>query len=76
MEALVLPRFVKDVGELLSAEHEDEKALNRKMLLLLLQNIGFLSRQGLPLRGEGDESGGNFIQLFRLRGVDHEGIDS
>ena len=47
MEALVLPRFVKDVGELLSAEHEDEKALDRTMLLLPLQNLRFLSRQAL-----------------------------
>ena len=46
------------------------------MLLLVLQTIQFLARQGLPLRGDGNESDGNFSQLLRLRGVDHEGIDS
>ena len=46
------------------------------MLLLVLQNIRFLARQGLPLRGDGDESSSNFIQLLHLRGVDHGGIDS
>ena len=73
---VVLPRCTKDVGELQSAEHQAEKARNRKMLLLVLQNIRFLARQGLPLRGDGDESSSNFIQLLHLRGVDHGGIDS
>ena len=73
---VVLPRCTKDVGELQSAEHQADKARNRKMLLLVLQNIRFLARQGLPLRGDGDESGSNFTQLLHLRGVDHEGIDS
>ena len=73
---VVLPRCTKDVGELQSAEHRAEKARNREMLLLVLQNIRFLARQGLPLRGDGDESGSNFIQLLRLRGVDHKGIDA
>ena len=43
---VVLPQCTKDVGELQSAEHEAEKAQNRKMLLLVLQNIRFLARQG------------------------------
>ena len=63
-------------GELQSADHQAEKARNREMFLLVLQNIRFLARQGLPLRGDGDEFGSNFTQLLRLRGVDHEGIDS
>ena len=46
------------------------------MLLLILQNIRFLARQGLPLRGENDECDSNFIQLLHLRGDDHEGIDA
>ena len=78
MEALVvLPRCTKDIGELQSAQHQAEKTQNRQMLLLVLQNLCLLARQGLPLRGDGDhESGSNFIQLLRLRGVDHKGIDS
>ena len=53
-EALdLLPRQVMgDVGELLSQEHREEKATNRKMFMRALQNIRFLARQGLPLRGD------------------------
>ncbi len=73
---VVLPQCTKDIGELQSAEHQAEKARNREILLLVLQNIRFLARQGLPLRGDGDECGSNFTQLLRLRGVDHKGVDS
>ena len=34
-----LPRWTKDVDGLQSAEYQAEKAKNRKMLLLVLQNI-------------------------------------
>ena len=73
---VVLPRCTKDVGDLLSSEHQAEKTRNREMLLLILQNIRFLARQGLPLRGDYNESDSNFTQLLRLRGADHQGIDS
>ena len=73
----MLSQCTKDVGELQSQEHEAEKARNCEMLLLVLQSIQFLARQGLPLRGgDGNESDGNFNQLLRLRGVDHKGIVS
>ena len=70
-EALILlPKQVHgDIGELLSQQHQEEKATNRKMLLKILQNIRFLARQGLPLRGDKDDDS-NFIQLLHLRGVD------
>ena len=73
---VVLPQSTKDVGDLLSSEHQAEKARNRKMLLLILENIRFLARQGLPLRGDSDECDSNFIQLLRLRGGDRQGIDA
>lgn len=73
---VVLPWCTKDVGELQSAEHQAEKTWNRSMLLLVLQNILFLARQSLPLRGDGDQSSSNFTQLLHSRAVDHEGIDS
>ncbi len=72
---VVLPQTAGDVGELLSTAHGEEKAENRKMFRVVLQNIRFLARQGLALRGDGDESNSNFVQLFRLRGVDHPLID-
>ncbi len=37
---------------------------NGEMLLLVLQNIRFLARQGLPLRGDGNECGSNSLSSF------------
>ena len=51
-EALVvlLKHIQGDVGELLSQQHQEEMATNRKMLIKIFENISFLARQGLPLR--------------------------
>ena len=40
----------------------------------ILTNLQFLARQSLPLRGDGDESDSNFIQLLMLRGLDDSRI--
>ena len=37
---------------------------------MLLSNVRFLARQGLPLRGDGDECDSNYLQLLKLRGDD------
>ena len=52
---LTLPANTRDVGDL-SAEHEEEKATNRKNLLKILSNLRFLARQGLSTRGHEDEN--------------------
>ena len=64
----------KDVGELISSEHEKHKETNRAYLHKVLENIIFLARQGLPMRGnwvfpDNSEGGGleqnsNFHQLL------------
>ena len=41
----------KDIGDLLSAERVKQKAVNRSYLLKILQNLIYLARQGLPMRG-------------------------
>ena len=63
---LVLPHTTKDIGEMLSKELEGEKEHNRKMLLYILKAIKFLSRQGLALRGDDNESNSNFCQALKL----------
>ena len=69
-EALLLPKQVLgNVGELLSQEHREEKAANRRMFVRILQNIRFLARQGMPLRGDVDDADSNFIQLLRLQSM-------
>ena len=59
-----------DIGEILSKQHALEKSSNRIYLLKVLSSLRFLARQGLPLRGDGDERDSNFYQLLLLRGDD------
>jgi len=65
-----IPATTKDIGEQLSQQHAKEKEENRKMFLKILSSIRYLARQGLPLRGDGDEQDGNFLQLLKLKGED------
>ena len=67
----LLPKQVSDIGEMLSKKYSDQKAANREVFLRILQNLRFLTRQGLVLRGTHDEEvHSNFMQLFYLRGED------
>ena len=56
-----LPATTGNVGEILSRAHAQERLANRDYLLKLFQNIQFLSRRGIALRGH-DEQNSNFIQ--------------
>ena len=64
-----LPETTKDIGELLSTAHTEEKQLSRQCLITIAENIQFLARQGLALRGDDDESDSNFMQLMKLRAI-------
>ena len=68
-----LPATTGNVGEMLSRAHAQERLANRDNLLKLFQNIQFLSRQGIALRGH-DEQNSNFIQLLHLRSIDDSKI--
>jgi len=46
-----IPNTTRDVGELLSEAHAQQKAENREMLQVILSTIRYLGRQGLALRG-------------------------
>ena len=66
MEKLVtLPQVTKYIGKMLSSTVLQERADNRKCLLMILSVLQFLARQGCAFRGHDDESG-NFYQLFSL----------
>ena len=67
---LTLPAKTRDIGDSLSSAHEREKHDNGQCLLKIISNLRFLARQSCALRGDGDESASNFIQLLRLRGED------
>ena len=65
-----LPNTTQDIGETLSQRHKQEHVVNRRCFLKILSSMRFLTRQGLPLRGDGNEADSNFLQLLRLRGED------
>ena len=44
------------------------------MFLKILQNVKFLARQSIALRGDGDEIDSNFVQLLQLRACDDPGV--
>ncbi|KAL4118970.1 hypothetical protein QTP88_011848 [Uroleucon formosanum] len=45
---------------------EQEKDFNKQIIIILFDIARTLSRQGLGFRGDGDENGGNFMQLVKL----------
>ena len=62
---IVLPKTTRDIGETLSSAHMKKKEESRKVLVKIIQNIKFLSRQGIALRGH-DDAESNFTQHFKL----------
>ena len=77
---VTIPRTTKDVGEMLSVCHAEQKAENRQMVKIILSSIRYLGRQGLALRGHyktGDDSqtrgkfDSNFLQLLQMRAEDN-----
>ena len=64
-----LPSSVHDIGEMLSTTHAHGKSTNKQKLLKILQNVQFLAHQCIALRGHDDKKS-NFLQLFKLRGMD------
>ena len=63
---IAIPSTTRDIGEQLSLQHAKEKESNRTVFMKILIGIRYLARQGLPLRGAGDDSNGNFVQLLNL----------
>lgn len=65
---VVLPEVTKDVGEMLSQSHANEKEDSRECLLKTLPGVKYLARQGLALMGDGNECNSNYVQLLTVRG--------
>ena len=59
---------------MLSKQAATQKEQNRQYLLKVLSSIRFLTRQGLPLHCDGDETDSNLHQLLVLRGEDYTAI--
>ena len=71
VQAITKPQH--NVDEMLSQVHSNQKKLNGRMLMTIIQNVQFLSRQGLALRGHDDDES-SFTQLLKLRSVDQTDI--
>ena len=65
---ITLSKTTVDIGEQLSLQHARVKEYNRKYFLHILSCIKYLVRQGLALRGDGDERDSIFFQLLKARG--------
>ena len=50
-----------DVGEMLSSEYQQQRREHRDYLVQVVSSIRFLARQGIPLRGDNNESDSNFM---------------
>ena len=50
----------RDIGEQLSKQVASEKRDNTQCLLKVLSNLRYPARQGIALRGDGDETDSNF----------------
>ena len=71
---LIIPSQHRNVGEMLSGQLARQKAVNRRMLYSIISSIRYLARQGLPLRGDGNEEDRNFSQLMKLKAEIAPGI--
>ena len=70
LKVITLPATTVDIGETLSSQHQREKLERRHCFLKIISNMRFLARQGLAVRGHGDELDSNFNQLLKLRSED------
>ena len=60
---VTLPSTTRNIREQLSQQHAAQKLKNQQALYQILSSIRFLSRQGLAIRGDGNELDGNFQQM-------------
>ncbi len=73
---ITVPQTCLDVGVMLSKTHASEKLKNREYVFQVFHNIRFLARQGIALRGDGDEKDSNFMQLLMLCKINNPKIQS
>ena len=59
---------------MLSQQATSEKQANCEYLLKVLSSVRFLTRQGLALRGDGEEVDSNLHHLLLLRGEDYSAM--
>ena len=71
LKIVTIPVSMKDIGESLSSQLKIERLEHRHCFLKIVSVLKFLARQGIAIRGHGDnEKDSNFFQLLQLRGED------
>lgn len=71
---ITLPATTRDIGEQLSHQHAIQKEKNRDALYQIFSSVKYLCRQGLSLRGDGNEKDGNFIQLLLTKAEEDKNL--
>lgn len=65
-----IPKSTEDVSQLLQSNHTNLQSQSRASLLKIISCLRYLARQGLSLRGHGDDKESNFTQLLKFRAED------
>lgn len=67
LRLVTIPRTTANVSEMLSNNLIETQRKNRESLMHIISCLRYLARQGLPLRGHGDDKDSNFTQLLKFR---------
>ena len=52
---------------MIDTRKKETRALNRRCFMVILESLQYLARQGIPLRGHGDDRDSIFFQLLIIR---------
>ena len=65
-----IPMSTEDDSEMIKSNSTEVKSQNRACLIKISSPLRYLARQGLPLRGHGNDQDSNFKQLLTCRAED------
>ena len=65
-----IPKSTEDVSEMIKTNSTEVQSQNRACLIKIISYLRYLARQGLPLRGHGNDQDSNFKQLLKCRPAD------
>ena len=65
-----IPKSTEDVPEMIKSNSTEVKSQNRACLIKIISYLRYLARQGLPLRGHGNDQDSNFKQLLTCHAED------
>ena len=63
---IAIPNSMDDVSEMVENSLTEVQSQNKASLTKTISFLGYLVRQRLPLRGNGNDQDSNFKQLFKV----------